>query len=542
MAMKHVLVGNFRPLSDVKIAFQLSYFAMSASCHCMSVHHSIELRFEWKDSFFHTTSLKHLGFRIQLGHKPGESCRRPCPAYDNDFVIINVHSIHEVSLDFCNCEHKAPHFKQLLRARLFPAMVTDPRTAATFSVLDLFHLLSFESKVSAYEFYHSLARRTDNTGIQPIRDRYSVFLRIMHEWRNLNVLKRAGRGHDTAGVDATQEGELAVLCPVCPHPGKNLPPNWETSDQRWLYAGFFAIDTNFRLKHRLVSSDTKDPGLMHGWGYFVEECQYKTYLAENSGTVQEKSTCISHNAVNMADTKASNGLAAIGVRTIDCAQHDMKLLNGVGDLQKGEKYLNMDYIIFSALARFPHLTNINLSYNIACQWHKKLQDRIPGLPIKLQPSEQQDPLSEMSSTPAKKTFNFFVPKFHLAAHIEAFQTAFSFNWTLGVGRTDGEAPERGWANINHVATSTKEMGPGSHREILDDFFGDSNWKKTTVLGRIMSHKLKEAVKAMHEHRLAFEELENSIRESDLGVSSLATWKAEIEAWETDHTNPNPFER
>ncbi|KAG2094383.1 uncharacterized protein F5147DRAFT_747814 [Suillus discolor] len=512
------------------------------SLHASAPLHRIE---EWKDSFFHTTSLKHLSFRIQLGHKPGESCRRPRPAYDNDFVIIDVHGIHEVSLDFCNCEHEAPHFKQLLCARLFPATVTDPRTAATFSVLDLFHLLSFESKVSAYEFYHSLARRTDNTGIRPIRDRYSVFLRIMREWRNLNALKRAGRGHDPAGrghdpagrghdpagrghdpagrghdpagVDATQEGELTVLCPACPHPGINLPPNWETSDRQWLYAGFFAIDANFRLKRRLVSSDAKDPGLTRGWGYFVEEHQYKTYLAENSGAVQEKSTCVSHNAVNMADTKASKGLAATGVGTIDCARHDMKLPNGVGDLQKGEKYLNMDYIVFSALTRFPHLTNVNLSYDIACQWHKKLQGRIPGLPIRLQPGEQRDPLLEISSTSAKKMFNFFVPKFHLAAHIEACQTAFSFNWTPG------------------------EMGPGSRREILDDFFGDSNWKKITALGRIMSNKLKEVVKATQEHKLAFEELENSITESDLGVSSLATWKAEIEAWETNHTKPNPFE-
>jgi hypothetical protein len=46
-------------------------------------------------------------------------------------------------------------------------------------------------------------------------------------------------------------------------------------------------NTNFCLKRQLVSSNTKDPGLTCGWGYFVEECQYKTYLAENSSAVQE---------------------------------------------------------------------------------------------------------------------------------------------------------------------------------------------------------------------------------------------------------------
>jgi hypothetical protein len=51
----------------------------------------------------------------------------------------------------------------------------------------------------------------------------------------------------------------------------------------------------------------------------------------------QKSTCMSHNTVNMADTKSSRGLVAMGVRIIDCARHDMKLPNGVSNLQKGER-------------------------------------------------------------------------------------------------------------------------------------------------------------------------------------------------------------
>jgi hypothetical protein len=40
-------------------------------------------------------------------------------------------------------------------------------------------------------------------------------------------LKRSGRGHDAGGVDATKKGELMVECPACPHPGRNLPDDWE---------------------------------------------------------------------------------------------------------------------------------------------------------------------------------------------------------------------------------------------------------------------------------------------------------------------------
>jgi hypothetical protein len=49
---------------------------------------------------------------------------------------------------------------------------------------------------------------------------------MIREWRNLKMLKRAGRGHDLSGVNGTQEGECTVQCPACPQPGKNLSADW----------------------------------------------------------------------------------------------------------------------------------------------------------------------------------------------------------------------------------------------------------------------------------------------------------------------------
>jgi hypothetical protein len=81
--------------------------------------------------------------------------------------------------------------------------------------------------------------------------------------------------------------------------------------------------------------------------------------------------------------------------------------------------------------------------------------------------------------------NFLVPKFHLPAHRPACQSSYSFNLTPRVRRTDGEAPERGWSNTNALSASTKEMGPGSRRDTLDDHFGDMNWKKICGLGLLV---------------------------------------------------------
>jgi hypothetical protein len=41
---------------------------------------------------------------------------------------------------------------------------------------------------------------------------------------------------------------------------------------------FLALDANFRLKRKNISSQTVDPGLSKGWAYFVEETAYKAHL------------------------------------------------------------------------------------------------------------------------------------------------------------------------------------------------------------------------------------------------------------------------
>ena len=109
------------------------------------------------------------------------------------------------------------------------------------------------------------------------------------------------------------------------------------------------------------------------------------------------------------------------------------------------RYLNSDYIALKSLFATA-IMFIVFSYDIACQWHKNLWER-----MKIFPPEE-------ALSNSIKLVLFLVPKFHLPTHVEACNLQFSFNLTKGVGRTDGEAPERGWANINPVAQSTKEMG------------------------------------------------------------------------------------
>ncbi|KAF8131105.1 hypothetical protein EV363DRAFT_1166156, partial [Boletus edulis] len=56
---------------------------------------------------------------------------------------------------------------------------------------------------------------------------------------------------------------------------------------RWLYACFFAIDADFRMKRKDVSSNHVDLSLNNGCVYFIEETAYKKWLGKCKNEVQE---------------------------------------------------------------------------------------------------------------------------------------------------------------------------------------------------------------------------------------------------------------
>jgi len=69
-----------------------------------------------------------------------------------------------------------------------------------------------------------------------------------------------------------------------------------------------------------------------------------------------------------------------------------------------------------------------------------------------------------------------------AQGIVSCQAPHSLNFKNGVGRTEGEGIERSWSELNRVANSTKEMGPGSRHDTLDDHIGHHNFRKYVGLG------------------------------------------------------------
>jgi hypothetical protein len=136
------------------------------------------------------------------------------------------------------------------------------------------------------------------------------------------------------------------------------------------------------------------------------------------------------------------------------------------------RYVTMDYIFFSSI-RDNKATSIVISYDVICQWMKKLWQRMKVIPHHWQVDHE-----------GKISVVFLIPKFHLPAHIQYCHNNFSWNLTKGVGRTDGECIERGWSVGDPLATSVREMGPGQRRDVIDGHMGDRNHKKVIGMGML----------------------------------------------------------
>ena len=59
---------------------------------------------------------------------------------------------------------------------------------------------------------------------------------MVRQWRHLKMLKRSGYGH-LRNESEENEHSCALLCPACPQPGINLPPDWEKApkEKRFVY-------------------------------------------------------------------------------------------------------------------------------------------------------------------------------------------------------------------------------------------------------------------------------------------------------------------
>ncbi|KAF7294276.1 CxC2 domain-containing protein [Mycena chlorophos] len=357
----------------------------------------------------------------------------------------------------------------------------------------------------------------------PSSERARQFQRMSRQWAFLMRLKRAGRGHAPEGVDATPLGACAVPCWACPHEDRNLPKDWEKVDPRlqFLYMLILAVDANFRLKNRHRANAIHDPPLGPGWSYWVEPTGYNAHV-EKYVSESDISTCIAFAALLQKDTRMTTGLRVSGVGACVCARHESLRPNGLGDLQKGERYCNMDWIVFSAIMGIMLLL-LTISYDIACQWKIRLPERVARLPPPM-----QQPLK-------RSKVQFGLPDWHAESHNGDCKENNGMRYKSGVGKTEGEAIERFWAGLNPAAQATKEMGLGNRADTLDDRIDNHNFLKNMTLGTTLQRRLVVARDERARQIDAFQAVSDGV-----AADVQKEWKRMVREWQADDTKPNPY--
>ncbi|KAJ7040223.1 hypothetical protein C8F04DRAFT_948763 [Mycena alexandri] len=488
--------------------------------HTLTPLHRIK---EWKSAFWAPSSINALGGIYQLGHG-GNTCPRPAPVA-RTMVVVDCQYIHTIKFRYCGCDKadRAQDLDQLLANGWYPATITDPATCATFGALELYRLLNVVGNINVHDFVGTVERLTDPAQVNkvPVSDRYKAFGLMARQWAFLMRLLRAGRGHDPAGVANTKNGECGVLCWTCPHDKINIPEGWRDVSPEFLYMLLLAMDANFRLKSRLRSNARDDPPLGDGWGHMVEEGPYKKHLR---GYVAEKdvSTCIAFAALMQKDTRMTTGLRCSGVGGVVCARHELVRPQGVGDLQKGERYSNMDYILLCAVLGITAMYVV-ISYDIACQWRIHFEERMAKMPNKVQLNVKQT------------TVLYGLPVWHAAAHERSCQVQNSLSYVPGVGRTDGEGIERTWADFNPLAWATKEMGAGARHDAIEDKIDHHNFEKNINQGTTLPRKLILAIEERNRQVAAFTQVDATLKKE-----LRKTWQKQVDDWVEDRTKPNPY--
>ncbi|EMD33433.1 hypothetical protein CERSUDRAFT_25686, partial [Gelatoporia subvermispora B] len=150
-----------------------------------------------------------------------------------------------------------------------------------------------------------------------------------------------------------------------------------------------------------------------------------------------------------------------GTVGLSCARHMFVLPGGGVDLQKGERFANVDFAMISGLQRWMTLPLHISGYDINCQYRKKFAKRMDWF------REHQGVLRSISHVEFPQTLSV-IGKFHLPAHKGSCRYKFSYYWMPGAGMMDGEAPERIWAVLNALAARTREMAAGHRHDIVND--------------------------------------------------------------------------
>ncbi|TEB21105.1 hypothetical protein FA13DRAFT_1757652 [Coprinellus micaceus] len=470
----------------------------------------------WTGTHWEPTWLWRLGVSVQLASPEGRRLNGS-PV----LVVVHTNGVHHLPFVKCNCMGSDEFHIQLLRAGFYPATSSETRTVFTFELLDLYHIETLACHTAANSFYGKLRRLTNETFPSSVPDRYRELLRVGRQWRHMKEL--ASFGFANTGK-TPGEGDLALFCPACPQPGINLPPDWSSDPEQWVYTRVNVMDGNFVCIHQMLKSQEGDMVWLKGKGegYMTSKEPYDNYI---DSTIEEKEVSKCYNYRAIADRgKAYKGCDASGIGAAACGWHGAFVPTSVLDFQKGERQMNMDYcwsksVSYGRMKDAPHLLYL---YDINCQYPVKLKARL-------------DRYTSLASSSLLDKVTWGIGTWHVHGHKEECLARFSPSFIPGAGRVGGEILESLWSTTNDAGRTTSIMTRPHRSEVLDATLLDSNTQKMQNTATTLSANLLSSAKELDEAQADYDHINKSASPEQQGEwpkileDALARWKVDFKA-------------
>ena len=92
--------------------------------------------------------------------------------------MLSSNGIHNIAIDFCSCVGAPSHYIQVLEVGWWPSTPLDPQTAATMSLLRLFHVTNLQGQVTPTDFYRTLEQMSSGDGLRNLPVSRRTLLRL----------------------------------------------------------------------------------------------------------------------------------------------------------------------------------------------------------------------------------------------------------------------------------------------------------------------------------------------------------------------------
>jgi hypothetical protein len=215
------------------------------------------------------------------------------------------------------------------------------------------------------------------------------------------------------------------------------------------------------------------------------------------------------------------GCDATGIAAFACARSGAFIPGSVVDFQKGERQMNIDYALCEALKTMAvgEGEKVMIIYDVMCQYHIKLWERIKANPF--------------LSLPEKVQLYMAIGLFHVHGHQDSCLFRFATSFIPGAGMVDGEILESLWAQLNDISRSTRTSTLAHRTEVLDDHMNYSNWNKMVNIVSSVIMKFNKSVVGVVDSKDYFDSLKTSALAAD-----IENWTREIQKAEREREKGN----